>query len=349
MKISIGTNIKEGPWGGGNLFAINLRNYLIKQGHNVVHNLKDDDIDIILITEPRKTSESSAFTHIEVLNYLSYVKSDTLVVHRFNECDERKNTNYVNKYLINANKVADHTIFVSDWLRQLYVNQGLMRENLDVIYAGADENIFNSNNLIKWDSVGPIKLVTHHWGANWNKGFDFYLILDELVGKAEWKNKLEFTYIGNIPQKANFKNSSIIKPLSGALLADEIKKNHIYITGSINEPSGNHHIEASQCGLPVLYINSGGIPEYCNNYGIMFNNKEDFEEKLLNLIENYSTFSKKLESYPFSASKMSLDYLNLFERMYENKEVYFKSRDIEYKKSFFGKKIFNYKRKKINY
>ena len=23
MKISIGTNIKDGPWGGGNLFAIN--------------------------------------------------------------------------------------------------------------------------------------------------------------------------------------------------------------------------------------------------------------------------------------------------------------------------------------
>ena len=89
-----------------------------------------------MITEPRKTSESSAFTHIEVLDYLSYVKSDTLVVHRFNECDERKNTNYVNKYLINANKVADHTIFVSDWLKQLYVNQGLTRDNLDVIYGG---------------------------------------------------------------------------------------------------------------------------------------------------------------------------------------------------------------------
>ena len=28
MKISIGTNIKDGPWGGGNLFAINLKNYL---------------------------------------------------------------------------------------------------------------------------------------------------------------------------------------------------------------------------------------------------------------------------------------------------------------------------------
>ena len=27
MKISIGTNIKNGPWGGGNLFAINLSNF----------------------------------------------------------------------------------------------------------------------------------------------------------------------------------------------------------------------------------------------------------------------------------------------------------------------------------
>jgi len=54
MKISIGTNIKEGPWGGGNLFAINLREYLFSKGHNVVNNLEDEDIDIILITEPRK-------------------------------------------------------------------------------------------------------------------------------------------------------------------------------------------------------------------------------------------------------------------------------------------------------
>ena len=30
MKISIGTNIKEGPWGGGNLFAKNLKNFLIE-------------------------------------------------------------------------------------------------------------------------------------------------------------------------------------------------------------------------------------------------------------------------------------------------------------------------------
>ena len=49
MKVSIGTNIKDGPWGGGNLFAVNLKTYLQNNGHEVVHDLKHDDSDIILI------------------------------------------------------------------------------------------------------------------------------------------------------------------------------------------------------------------------------------------------------------------------------------------------------------
>ena len=124
MKISIGTKIKDGPWGGGNLFAINLKNYLKKNGHLVVHDLNDDDIDIILITEPRRTSESSAYSDLEVKNYLKFRNYNSIVVHRINECDERKKTNYVNKYLINANKTADATVFVSNWLKNLYLNQG---------------------------------------------------------------------------------------------------------------------------------------------------------------------------------------------------------------------------------
>ena len=85
MKISIGTNIKDGPWGGGNLFAINLKEFLISKGHDVINNLNDTDIDIILITEPRKTSESSAFTHLDVKDYINFVNKESLIVHRLNE------------------------------------------------------------------------------------------------------------------------------------------------------------------------------------------------------------------------------------------------------------------------
>lgn len=345
MKVSIGTNIKEGPWGGGNLFAINLKNYLEKNGHTVIHDLKDNDIDLILITEPRKTSESSAFTHVEVLKYLSYVKEDAMVVHRFNECDERKNTNYVNKYLINANKIADHTVFVSEWLRSLYKMQGFGRIDSDVIYAGANKEIFNTSNFKPWDKSNPIKIVTHHWGANWNKGFEYYLLLDSFMDDEKWKKVIEFTYIGNIPKKVKFKNTKVLQPLSGLNLAKEIKKNDMYLTGSINEPSGNHHIEAAQCGLPLLYINSGGIPEYCDGFGTMFNDQRDFEDKLSEAIKSYETISQNIRDYPYSAEIMSEDFLNLFNKMVENKKDYLDKRIITLNNSFISRKLYSFKRK----
>ena len=35
-------------------------------------------------------------------------------MHRINECDERKGTNFVNKYLIEANKIADYTVLLAN-------------------------------------------------------------------------------------------------------------------------------------------------------------------------------------------------------------------------------------------
>ena len=256
MKISIGTRIKDGPWGGGNLFAINLKNYLISKNHTVFTDLKDPDIDIILITEPRKTSESSSYTHLDVQNYLNYVNPNTLVAHRLNECDERKNTNFVNKYLIEANKISDYSIFVSSWLKDLYENQGINKSNNNVIMAGADKNIFNNLNIMPWKKEEKLRIVTHHWGANWNKGFDIYSELDNMLGSSKYKERIEFNYIGNLPKNFTFKNSNHIEPMSGKDLADCIKTNHLYLTASKNEPSGNHHIEGLQCGLPILFLES---------------------------------------------------------------------------------------------
>ena len=325
MIVSIGTKIKDGPWGGGNLFAINLRKYLEKKGHKVINNLDDNDIDVILITEPRKTSESSAFSHVNVSRYLRYVNNKTLVAHRINECDERKGTNYVNNYMKYSNRFADQTIFVSNWLKNLYEDQGINKKNNSVVMAGADKDIFNTIDKKKWDGDSKIRLVTHHWGANWNKGFDIYSKLDEMLEHPRWSNKIEFTYIGNVPDKFTFKNAILINPLSGKELADEIKSNHIYVTGSLNEPSGNHHIEGAQCGLPILYVDSGGTTEYCKNFGIAINS-DTLEEKLDEMINNYEHFFNILKQYPFSSETMCQEYLEIFEDMISNREKLISSR-----------------------
>lgn len=344
MKISIGTNIKEGPWGGGNLFAINLTQYLEKKGHTVINHLDHEDIDLILLTEPRKTSESSAFTHMDIFKYQKLVNRNVLVVHRVNECDERKKTNFVNKYLIEANRVADSTVFVSTWLKNLFINQGLKNDNLQVILSGANAELFNDENTDVWTAEKPLKIVTHHWGANWNKGFTIYKKLDELLAKSEYKEKLEFTYIGNLPPKFKFQNSSVVKPLSGRALANEVKNHHAYLTGSLNEPSGNHHIEGAQCGLPILYIDSGGIPEYCENYGLMFT-ENNFETMLQEFIINFSKLKSNMHTYPHDSDQMCSEYENLFIKLLDSREQIVKVRKTPYRINILDQIIYLISRK----
>ena len=124
MKISIGSKIFDGPWGGGNLFVINLKNYLIDKGHEVIHDLSSDDIDLILMTQPLKKSESASYSISDIIKYVKYVNNNCLVLHRINECDERKDTNYVNESIIDASKYADGRIFVSQWIKNLYEKKG---------------------------------------------------------------------------------------------------------------------------------------------------------------------------------------------------------------------------------
>ena len=326
MKVSIGTKIQDGPWGGGNLFAKNLSNFLLKNDHEVRFDLKDEDLDIIILTEPRKTSPSSSFTNYDVLDYLKYKNNSAIVVHRINECDEHKDTSYINKYITYANKASDATIFVSTWIKELYINMGEVNEKPNsVILAGADYELFNNKNYKLWNKSEKIRFATHHWSDNWNKGFEVYKLFDKLLSTKKFGNLIEFNFIGRLPEGLELNNTIITQPLSGQQLADQIKKSHMYITGSLNEPSGNHHIEAGQCGLPVLYINSGGVKEYCEGYGMEYN-IDNFEEILLSSINNYDELIKKASLYPRNSDKMSLEYVEFFTYLLKNKKTIIENR-----------------------
>ena len=129
MKVSIGSKVVEGPYGGGNLFVKNLSSYLLKKGNSVVYDLKDKDIDIILIINPLKNSESGTFNHLDALFYSKFVNKKSIIVQRINECDERKDTNNVNTQIIQANKFADYTVYVSQWISDLFNEKGLDKKD----------------------------------------------------------------------------------------------------------------------------------------------------------------------------------------------------------------------------
>ncbi len=317
MKIAIGFNITEGSWGGGNQFANSLSRAAISKGHTITNELKEVDIDIILLTDPRNFNYGVAFGSLEILFYLLFKNKNTVVVHRINECDERKNTRHMNSFLRWANYLSDHNVFISHWLTNLNIYE--KNKPYTVILNGADEKVFNDSENKLWVKGEPLKIVTHHWSSNKMKGFDVYKKLDELILSEEWKGKIEFTYIGNIPKGFNFKNTKVIKPINGKKLARELSRHHVYITASNNEPAGMHHIEAVLTGLPVIYKNSGALPEYCKNFGVSFDLLE-FIPALDKMFQNYFSYKENLKNYSNTASKMSDEYLNLFKKLIDNKD-----------------------------
>ena len=324
MKVAIGYDIQDGPWGGGNAFAKSLVNFLTSKNVKVVFDLNDNDIDIILLTDPRGFSPQISIDAGKIIRYLIFKNKSSIVVHRINECDERKGTKNMNSLLKRANYVADHTVFIASWLKKLDIY--CPNKDNNVILNGGDIKIFNASNASIWNKNQPIKLVTHHWGGNYLKGMDVYLKLDELLNDIKWKNFFQFTYIGNIPKKYRFKNIIHIKPCHGNKLANELKKNHIYLTASINEPGGMHHIEGALCGLPVLYRNSGSLPEYCNKYGVSFEGTEDIIKSMKEIKKNYDNYKKNMNLYDRTSDKMCLEYYNLLKKLYKNRNTYFKKR-----------------------
>ena len=319
MKVSIGYNIVSGPWGGGNRFLMELTRALELNGHKVVFNLGDSDIDIILIVNPSyRRNPNVTFSARKILNYLIFTNPEAVVVHRINECDERKNTKTMNLKLRTINYIADHTVFIASWLKNLNVwRQGSPHS---VLLIGASQDLFYPTKEKEWSKKMPLSLVTHHWGGNRLKGFDVYEYIDKLLDQPLWASKITFTYIGNLPKGSNFKNVKHIQPLDGKELADSIREHDIYLTASINEPAGYHHIEGACCGLPLLYRNSGALPEYCDGFGVEFDGIHDIEEKLTLIIDRYDEIQNKMHEYPNTSNNRTPEWVKLFELLYSKKK-----------------------------
>ena len=325
MKIAIGYDLKTNSWGGGNQFATSLAFDARLRGYEITFDLKDKDIDLILLTDPRSFNKGVSFGSLEILFYLLFKNKNAIVVHRINECDERKNTKHMNRFLRWSNYCADFTVFIATWLKDLDIYQKDTKSC--VILNGGDSKFFNHLNNSSWDGKSPLKIVTHHWSPNYMKGFDVYKNIDNLLTNIDWGRKIEFTYIGNLPKGFKFKKTKHLKPISGKELGIELSKHHIYLSASINEPAGMHHIEGALCGLPIIYRESGALPEYCMNYGIPFKNC-NYLPALNEMFLKYSELKRKIYCYPFTSKKMTDEYLSLFSELVFKRAEIIKNRNL---------------------
>ncbi|MBC6440759.1 MAG: GDP-mannose 4,6-dehydratase [Rhodospirillales bacterium] len=84
MKVAIGYHVQDGAWGGGNRFAKSLAAGLEARGDRVVYDLRDDDIDVLVLTDPRSRSPNISFAAAACLRYLRR-RPEAVVIHRIDK------------------------------------------------------------------------------------------------------------------------------------------------------------------------------------------------------------------------------------------------------------------------
>ena len=179
-------------------------------------------------------------------------------------------------------QIADATIFQSQFSLKKHLELGFNFTNPSVIPNAADPAIFNPQGRIPFSEIRKIQLISVSWSDNVNKGAPVYQWLDDHL---DW-DRFEYTFVGRI--RVSFKNIRTLSPITSEELAQQLRQNDIFITASRNDPCSNSLIEALACGLPALYLDSGGHPEIVGEAGVAFQDAAEVPALLSRLIAEYS-------------------------------------------------------------
>jgi len=251
MKILLNRKVVNGPWGGGNLFVKSFVDEMSSLGHKIVHSF-EEDIDVIFVQDPRYDELGISIN--EIVGYKQNYRPQTKIIQRVNECDARKGTNDVDILLRECSKYIDHTIFVSNWMKDYHITKGWHCNSNSILVNGVDD-YYKARPKMNNDKIN---IVTHHWSNNYLKGFDIYDLLDNEAGK---RNDITFTYIGR--ERGTFKNTRVIAPLYGEDLAKELGRYDVYVSASKFDPGPNHILEAIACQIPTYaHVDGGGAVEF---------------------------------------------------------------------------------------
>jgi glycosyltransferase involved in cell wall biosynthesis len=169
----------------------------------------------------------------------------------------------------------------------------------------ADPEIFHSRGRSNFSRDRRARLIASSWSDNPNKGASVYQWLD---ANLNWE-RYEMTFVGRSP--VQFRNIKMIPAVDSYRMAELFRDHDIYLTASKNDPCSNSLIEALTCGLPAIYLQSGGHPEIVKQAGAGFEAAEQIPELLDNLVDGYEKY-RSLISVP-SIQEVAREYLRVLE------------------------------------
>jgi glycosyltransferase involved in cell wall biosynthesis len=286
------------PTGGGHQF---LRAFW---KHAEMHRIRVENNRV------SRTTQACLFNSFNFdVNRLSLIRRDSvLYVHRVDGPIDvyRGRDEGVDRgiYAVNQ-KFAEKTIFQSQYSLRKHLELGMQFRNPVVIMNAADPEIFHSHGRSDFSRDRKTRLIASSWSDNLNKGASVYQWLD---AHLDWE-RYEMIFVGRSP--VQFRNIRMIPAVDSYRMAELFRDHDVYLTASKNDPCSNSLIEALTCGLPAIYLQSGGHPEIVKQGGLGFEAEEQIPELLNKLVYEYEKYHS-LISVPV-IQEVSEEYLRVLE------------------------------------
>ena len=280
LTVSLWHQFRPPPWGGGNQFMMALRAELLRQGINVrendghkgvtAHVLHAVWFDVSAFRKRRNPQTAPVIHRLD--GPVSLYRADGSGKELDDQC-----------FAWNA-EFASVTVFQSKWSLEHNLALGYMPVNPVIIPNAADPEIFHAQGRMPFSRSRRIRLISTSWSSNPGKGADTYKWIEEHL---DW-DRFEYTFVGR--SSVQFSRILHIPPTPSSELANLLRQHDLFIIASRNDPCSNSLVEALTCGLPALFLSSGGHPELVGEGGLPFNTVDEILPQLDRLVAGYEQF-----------------------------------------------------------
>jgi glycosyltransferase involved in cell wall biosynthesis len=173
---------------------------------------------------------------------------------------------------------ADATVFQSRYSLEKHVELGFELRDPVVVTNAADPEIFHPPELRTSLDGRRVRLIASSWSDNRRKGAETLAWLDR---NLDW-DRYELTFVGRAPER--FERIREVGPVGSEEVAELLRGHDVYVAASRDDPCSNALVEALSCGLPAVYLDSGGHPELVGEGGLPFRSDEALPEVLDRLV-----------------------------------------------------------------
>jgi glycosyltransferase involved in cell wall biosynthesis len=264
--VAISHKLRPPPYGGSNQFLLALRGELERRGLRVSDGRLPRGARSVLLHAYLVDGEPPAAAR---------------VVHRVDGPIQlyRGADDGADRRIADLNRRHAHaTIFQSRYSLDAHRELGIELREPVVIPNAVDPALFHPPSECDPLAGRRVRVVATSWSDNPRKGGDTYAWLAAHVDR----DRYELTFVGraSVPVQAEH----VLEPLPSGELAEVLRRQDVYVTASLNDPCSNALLEALACGLPALYVRSGGHAELVGDAGFGYDEREEVPELLDRLV-----------------------------------------------------------------